>query len=387
MYRMFMSSPVRDTDRNAQKFFRLLHDSEQTQNLSLVVVMHLVPGTRLFLENLARFARIAAILAKPNSQDKDERTYLNNRYLVRTLDKEEFQSSERVIQLLDELVPSGNFIIIDIGGYFAIHLAAIASTTKARLLGVVEDTENGHKRYQSLKSFPVPVISVARSELKNSEDFLVGQSIVYAAEKLMRDFGSIMNGRRATVIGYGKIGRSIALHLHSKHLTTVIVEQNPVRAIEAKAHGFHVLQKFEAISRGNLVFCATGNKCIAGDEVERLNNGSYLISVTSADDELDLTFARSSYEVTAVSDHIERFSREGHFFYVVAKGNAVNFAINDIGRLGPFIYPVQAELMVAAIFLNQQSPEISKGLIELPERLKQHIASMWEKAFATVNAP
>jgi adenosylhomocysteinase len=378
---------IRDTDRNAHKFFQLVHDTARVEDLSLIVVMHLVPWTRIFFEHLERFAKIALILPKPKSQDPDELAYFQNKYTLKRLDRASFQDPAHVLKLVEEAVPFGKFVIMDIGGYFAQHLEMLCLKTNGRLLGVVEDTENGHKRYAQLGSYPVPIISVARSELKNSEDFLVGQSIVFSAERLMREFGSIMSGRKATVIGYGKIGRSIAQHLHSKHLSTVIVESNPIRAIEAKAHGFHVIPKIEALKRGNLVFCATGSKCICGDEFELLNNGSYVISVTSADDELDLAAARATFEVERVSPHIERFSRMGHFFYLLAKGNAVNFAIDDRGRLGPFIFPVQAEFLVAARYIAAMSAELPKKLITLPENLKLEIAAKWEIAYATVNAP
>ena len=378
---------IRDTDRNAHKFFQLVQDTPRVDDLSLIVVMHLVPWTRIFFEHLERLARIAVVLPKPKSQDDEEHAYFRNKYTLKPLNRASFQDPDHVLQLVEQAVPSGRFVIMDIGGYFAPHIEMLSLETSRRLLGVVEDTENGHRRYAALNSYPVPVVSVARSELKNSEDFLVGQSIVFAAERLMRDFGSIMSGRKATVIGYGKIGRSIAQHLHNKHLSTVIVESNPIRAIEAKAHGFHVIPKIEAITRGNLVFCATGNKCISGDEFERLNNGSYVISVTSVDDELDLSSARATFQVEQVSQHIEHFSRMGHFFYLLANGNAVNFAIDDRGRLGPFIFPVQAELLVAARYLATTSSKLPKKLITLPEELKVDIAAKWEKAYATVNAP
>ena len=77
---------------------------------------------------------------------------------------------------------------------------------KAKLIGVVEDTENGHKRYEQIAFPPCPVLSVARSPLKEPEDFLVGHAIVFSAEALIRQSGVVMVNKRALVIGYGKIG-------------------------------------------------------------------------------------------------------------------------------------------------------------------------------------
>jgi hypothetical protein len=47
-------------------------------------------------------------------------------------------------------------------------------------------TENGLHRYLCHEKPPCPVFSVARSPLKDSEDYLVGQSVVFSAEALLR---------------------------------------------------------------------------------------------------------------------------------------------------------------------------------------------------------
>ena len=51
---------------------------------------------------------------------------------------------------------------------------------------MVEDTENGLRRYLGAWKPPCPVFSVARSPLKDPEDYLVGQSVVFSAEALLR---------------------------------------------------------------------------------------------------------------------------------------------------------------------------------------------------------
>lgn len=380
----------KDTYRNAEKFFQSLAPNDTYSDLSVVCVMHLVPGTRIFFSGLSKVANVPLILAKPKSKDENETEWLEgNGFSVFDLCRERFADSDFVVDLLNEHVNTDKLIIVDIGGYFASHLDALKTKLNSRLIGIIEDTENGHKRYSTVKNSRIPLVSVARSELKNSEDFLVGQSIVFSAEAILRDFDSILNGRKAVVMGYGKIGRSIALHLRSRHITTTVVETNPVRAIEAKAHGFSVMAKMQALQTSNLIFCATGNRCLEGEDFDRfLTNGSYIISVTSADDELNLDSVSNDYVKKAVSDHIEVFERQGHYFYLVNKGNAVNFVHK--GRLGAFIYPVQGELMRAVLYLYEKDIDgceaIDFELEELPESIKLSIAQSWSDCFKTVHA-
>lgn len=64
---------------------------------------------------------------------------------------------------------------MEIGGYFAPVLQDLRTEFAQDFLGVVEDTEIGHRRYQEAQPLPCPVVSVARSTLKAAEDSLVGR--------------------------------------------------------------------------------------------------------------------------------------------------------------------------------------------------------------------
>lgn len=175
-----------------------------------------------------------------------------------------------------------------------LHHAGRATAGSERFLGVIEDTENGVQKYESAGALPVPVISVARSPLKNPEDHLVGQSIVFSTEALLRQRGDIFPGRKAAVLGYGKLGRSIAQELRSKGVRTIGRDHDPVRLAEAFSHGYEVLQdRSRALAGADLVLCATGNVSLSGENYAQLRNGAYLATVTSSDDELDLRSLRS----------------------------------------------------------------------------------------------
>ena len=41
-------------------------------------------------------------------------------------------------------------MLLDVGGYFASVLPVLCDRFSGRILGVVEDTENGHRRYLEL---------------------------------------------------------------------------------------------------------------------------------------------------------------------------------------------------------------------------------------------
>ena len=341
--------------------------------LNLVVVTHLLDNPPVYLDCLERFADLAMLLPKPKSISHKTLEHLEKRFQVVIKNRSQMVPAEVVSAILNNFVPNGDLILIDIGGYFSASLPSIAPLLKSRLIGVVEVTENGHQRYAALPELPVPVVSLARSPLKGPEDYLTGQSIVYSAEALMRECHHIMNGGNAVVFGYGKIGRSIAKALHAKNINTKVVEIDPIRAIEARSRGFDLILKEEALQTSDVIFCATGNQSLNNHDFNRVKNGAFIFSVTSSDDELDLSRADSNFSINRVTEHISRYERLGQYFHLANGGNAINFIHN--AEVGPYIYLVQGEVVAAIDYLCEHT--LSHKINELPTQQRRELATRW----------
>lgn len=359
-------------------FVKSIHFFEDIQpvnrpGLHLAIVAHLLDSPPVYLDCLQRFANLAMVLPKPKSISHKTLEQVEKRFQVVIKNRSHMASAEVAAATLNNLIPEGDLVLVDIGGYFSAALSAIVPLLKARLIGVVEVTENGHQRYAALADLPVPVLSLARSPLKGPEDYLTGQSIVYSAEALMRECHHIMNGGTAVVFGYGKIGRSIAKALHAKNINTKVVEIDPIRAIEARSRGFDLIQKDEALQTSDVVFCATGNQSLNNHDFNRVKNGAFIFSVTSSDDELDLSRADSNFRINQVTEHISRYERLGQYFHLANGGNAINFIHN--AEVGPYIYLVQGEVVAAIDYLSAHS--LSAEIMELPLELRRDLAARW----------
>lgn len=355
-----------------EQFFKDIQP-ECRSDLHLVIVSHLLDGPQIFLTALQSFAHVAMVIPKPKSLNRKTLEHTEQRVSVLIKNRKQLESPAVVTAVLNDAVPSGDMVVVDIGGYFASAMEEPLPGLKANLLGVVEVTENGFQRYQQLDRLGFPVVSLARSPLKGPEDYLTGQSIVYSAEALMRSCHKIMNGDSAVVFGYGKIGRSIAKALHAKNINTKVVEIDPIRAIEAHSRGFDLIDKLEALKGSDVVFCATGNQSLSKHDFAQLKNGAFIFSVTSSDDELDLGLVGDSFTVTEINPYISRYEQLGQYFYLANRGDAINFIHN--AELGPYIFLLQGELMRAIEFLcaEPHAPEIT----ELPDDCRKELASKW----------
>lgn len=170
---------------------------------SAVVITHLLGERPAFLRAVGRVAQVAGLLPKPKSIDADALREVRGLMPVDELDRAAFCDPDHALAYLESRAAGRSVVLLDVGGYFAPSLEHLCGHFSGQIMGVVEDTENGHQRYAALDKVPCPVFSVARSPLKDPEDYLVGQSVTFSAEALIRSRGDILHGRPAAVIGYG----------------------------------------------------------------------------------------------------------------------------------------------------------------------------------------
>ncbi|WP_234431615.1 adenosylhomocysteinase [Streptomyces sp. NRRL S-241] len=344
------------------------------QPTASLLVTHLLPERPAFVRAVARMSDLRAVLPKPKSISPDALAAVQRSTRCDPLSREAFGDPDTATAYLEELAAGMPVVLLDIGGYFAPALSEVCRQFSGRILGVVEDTENGHQRYAEIDKLPCPVVSVARSPLKDPEDFLVGQSVVFSTEALLRTRGAIMVGRRAAVIGFGKLGSSIARLLHAKGVPVTVYDIDPVRGTQALSQGFPVAASLEAaLERADVTICATGAKALGHQDLALLKDGSFVASVTSAEDELDLERLPQTHTLTPVGEHITRCTSGDRHFYLCNEGNAVNFLHG--ASVGPFIFLVQAEILAGLSALSRG--DLAPGLHEMPARDRAAIAATW----------
>ncbi|MDT0609963.1 adenosylhomocysteinase [Streptomyces lancefieldiae] len=359
-------------------FSRIAETFAPEEKPSAFLITHLLPERPAFVRAVGIGTNLRAVLPKPKSIDLTARREIEKTTQCDTLSRELFEDPVSAVDYLESRAGGEAVVLLDVGGYFAPTLDALYERFSGRVLGVVEDTENGHKRYASAEKLPCPVVSVARSPLKDPEDFLVGQSVVFSTEALMRSRGDILHGRTALVIGFGKLGSSIARLLHAKGVQVTVYDLDPVRRTQALSQGFTVARDRDAALHGaGLILCATGAVSLKGEDFSALRNGAYVATVTSSEDELDLAGLPNVYQRTPNGEHITRYQTTGHYFYLLNGGNAVNFLHG--ASVGPFIYLVQAEILAGV--RNLARGNLGPGMHEVDAAERAAIAGTWLNYF------
>ena len=362
-------------------FFSSIISQNRYRNVdSVLVVMHANVEFLNFLTALAGVTRIAGVIPKASSKKFANLEALRRRYPIFDIDRSEILASpDQFIIAIDRLIKNERFAIIDMGGYFSHVALDLTKKFDEQIIGIVEDTENGHQKYDALirqkRSCEnlVPVISVARSSLKEPEDSLVGQAIVFSAEAIMRAQGLVLLGKRVGVIGFGKIGRSIAFSLLSRGSRVDVFDSNPILLASALSLGFHTSSRSEFLRSADILFCATGNKSLSIADEDLFKSGLHIFCATSSDDELSACL-RYKIDVASVSvrTHTCKIYLKDKYVYIHNKGNSVNFVHGAV--VDSFIELVQGEI-IYSIGSLYDAPR--NTISHLPESDKRFIAERW----------
>lgn len=350
------------------------------KGISVIVVSHLIDTGIPYIKTIDKYFDLQSIIPKQKSINYDLLDFFPKAKIL-NIAREDINNEPEIIEKILDNRPKGNkIVLLDIGAYFS----SIGNRLKERygeyFLGIIEDTENGYQKYLK-QSLTYPLISVARSLLKENEDYLVGQAVVFSAEYLLREQGILMNGKSIGIIGIGKIGNGILSSLKSKSSEVSIFDINPVSLVIAHSRGAKIDHKLNILKNSDILFLATGNLSLKEEEYKYLQNGSILFSVTSSDDEINISWLENKYNVETVSKYIKKYEKNGHYFFIANDGNAVNFIHGAV--VDDFILLVQKEMIDTILELakNNLKNKIYNGF----DTIKERIADSWLNKILDLN--
>jgi len=369
-----------------------------------ILLQHILPTTEQLI-NLIRSAggEIFSLFAKPYSIELD---VLNRMKAagVRVVQKTyaDLEDTKFIDEHLGEAVKSSErdgkrIVILEVGGYFAKPLTRIPREWCSHIGGVVEDTTFGHNRYLELSSqIPIPVVSVARSELKEIEARFVGQDAVIAMDYVFRHLGVAITGRRALVVGFGMIGKNVARALSENHLHVSVFDTKDYRNLRAFCGGFSVGSKLELLKSADVVFSATGSSATAKvsdgshvggaanaitlEDIEACKSNVILASVGSKDTEFDVHGLKQlAIDAEPIGHYVVKYVLPSNKAVMVVKeGTAVNFIIKSMPV--EILDLVFSEIVMAAIRLIKTPNEFVVGRVNVvPDRDLSSISKEWLK--------
>lgn len=363
-------------EAGVQNFFRAVSGGKNKQ-ISVIAVSHLIPSSEDYIESLRENFNLIGIIPKPKSINTDtlKRLNENGTIILEHLSRERIRKNPS--ELIELLESHEKICLIDIGGYFTSAINQLEERLGNKLLGIIEDTENGRQKYEKLPTKKsVTIASVARSPLKNYEDELVGQGVAHATETILRQINTLITYKSCGIIGYGKVGRGIADYLRQRGIRPRVCEVNALRSVQASCDGAIICSLDDLIGNSDVIFCATGSRALDIIKLRNLRNGTYIASATSSDDEFDLTSVSDEYQKFASGHSITHYAKRGHSFNLINDGNAVNFLF--AAAVDKYISLVQGEIIYSICKLEKNIGKfLGKNILTNNLGEQEQLAQLW----------
>ncbi|MEM0378643.1 MAG: adenosylhomocysteinase [Thermosphaera sp.] len=242
------------------------------------------------------------------------------------------QTPEEYYWCLRKIAEERPDIVLDDGADLHALLHAEYPGVAGEVIGGTEETTTGVNRLVAMEKEGVlkyPVIAVNNAYTKHMFDnrYGTGQSTF---DGILRATNILVAGKIVVVAGYGWVGKGIAERARGLGARRVIVvEVDPIRALEAVHDGFEVMKMIEAAPLGDIFVTATGNKAvIRGEHFELMKDGAILANAGHFNVEIWIPdLEKMSVGKRAIRSNVEEYRlRDGRRLYLLAEGRLVNLA-------------------------------------------------------------
>ena len=341
-----------------------------------VLITHVLHTAVEYVELVNKTYPVAGVVAVPYSADGQAIDELRGKgfdvVLPASVPDTFVKAREVTINALG--VSEAPLVVQEVGGYLAQHTDELSSFAHFR--GIVEDTNNGHWLYERHAPHTCPVLSMAQSPLKDVEDTIIGDAVVFSVERVLREnFAAILQGARCGVIGFGKIGTSAAIALKGREGVVSVYDINPAKDMRAKVEGFFPLPLHDLLARSELVIGCTGQTSVRLIDMQQIRDGAVMASASSKTVEFALEeFKEHCASVEVIDDVVTKFTRKnGKTFFVLYDGAPINF--RDKSILGTILDMIYCELFVC--MREVANGKVKRDLHRSPPAVQNEIAKAW----------
>ncbi len=201
----------------------------------------------------------------------------------------------------------------------------------ADVLAGTEETTTGVIRLRAMQAdgvlgFPIVAINEANTKHLFDNRYGTGQSTL---DGIMRATNILIAGRTFVIGGYGWCGRGLAERSRGMGANVIVLEVDPLRALQAVMDGFRVMPIAEAAKLGDVFVTATGDKhVLRGEHFEVMKDGAILANCGHFDVEIDIpALSELAVSRSVARPGVEQFDLgDGRRVYLLADGRLVNLA-------------------------------------------------------------
>merc|ERR1719272_2225920 len=198
------------------------------------------------------------------------------------------------------------------------------------LKGVSEETTTGVARLDQMS-----LHGELRLKAINVNDCVTNQKFdnVYGCrhslpDGLMRATDVMIAGKEVIICGFGDVGKGCAQAMKAQGSRVVVVECDPICALQAAMEGYQVKRIESVLKTGDIFITATGNKgIIMAHHMAQMKNNAIVGNIGHFDNEIDMDGLETypGIKPLNIKEQVDRYEfPDGHGVIVLAQGRLLN---------------------------------------------------------------
>jgi adenosylhomocysteinase len=249
-----------------------------------------------------------------------------------------------------------------------------------QVFGGTEETTTGVIRLRSMEKEGVlkyPIIAVNDALTKHLFDnrYGTGQSTI---DGILRATNILLSGCNFVIAGYGWCGRGLAMRARGMGANVIILEVDPVKALEAAMDGFNIMPVAKAAAVGDVFVSVTGNIAVFRQEhFEVMKDGAIVANAGHFNVELDIeALEKIAAKKKRVREHVDQYTLpSGKRINLLGEGRLINLAAAE-GHPASVMDMSFANQSLACEYLVGHHGSLKKEVIRMPERIDHEIAAL-----------
>jgi adenosylhomocysteinase len=287
-------------------------------------------------------------------------------------------SDEEFEQYLFHALETEPEILVDDGAELVARMVRHYPNLLENVRGASEETTTGILKLRAMTReglLPFPVLGANDARMKHLFDNRYGTGHSTIAS-IMSNTNLFMSGKTVVVMGFGWVGRGLAMYAAGMGARVIVCEPDPVKLLEAYAEGYEVMHSLRAAEEGEIFVTGTGNlKVLTREHFERMRDGAILANAGHYDHEVDVAaLGEMAHEVREVRRNVTEYELEdGRRLHVLARGRLVNIAAADGHpvEIMDLTFAVQA---LCAHYVATRADELEPGLQPIPAEIDDTVA-------------
>jgi adenosylhomocysteinase len=275
-------------------------------------------------------------------------------------------------------------ITIDDGADLVTTLHTKRKELLKNVIGGSEETTTGVVRLRSMYKagqLKYPLIAVNDADTKHLFDnrYGTGQSTI---DGITRATNILWAGKKVVVCGYGWTGRGVALRARGLGSHVIIIEVEPVRALEAVMEGYQVMPLIDAAKVGDIFITVTGDKNIIDKKhFEVMKDGAILANSGHFNAEINIpVLEKLSKSKRTIRTYVDEYKlKDGRCLYLLGEGRLINLAAAE-GHPASVMDMSFANQALCMEYLVKNKGKLEVKVHPVPEEIDKEIARLKLKA-------